>query len=58
VPQNPVLDDWVKQGINLIGSVESIQSYLVSVSKRAIMCQWTWGNKFPKEAILILSALK
>jgi ATP-dependent DNA helicase RecQ len=28
VRQNPVLDDWVKQGINLIGSVESIQSYL------------------------------
>ncbi|VVM18537.1 hypothetical protein BSPWISOXPB_1440 [uncultured Gammaproteobacteria bacterium] len=28
VPQNPALDDWVKQGINLIGSVESIQSYL------------------------------
>jgi hypothetical protein len=27
-------------------------------AKRAIMCQWTWGNKFPKEAILILSALK
>jgi hypothetical protein len=22
------------------------------------MCQWTLGNKFPKEAILILSALK
>lgn len=28
VQQNPVLDDWVKQGIDLIGSVESIQSYL------------------------------
>jgi ATP-dependent DNA helicase RecQ len=28
VRQNPVLDDWVKQGIDLIGSVESIQSYL------------------------------
>ena len=28
VQQNPALDDWVKQGIDLIGSVESIQSYL------------------------------
>jgi hypothetical protein len=28
VPQNPALDDWVKQGIDSIGSVESIQSYL------------------------------
>jgi hypothetical protein len=25
---NPALDDWVKQGIDSIGSVESIQSYL------------------------------
>jgi ATP-dependent DNA helicase RecQ len=29
VPQNPALDDWVKQGIDSIGSVESIQSYWV-----------------------------
>jgi hypothetical protein len=25
VRQNPALDDWVKQGIDLVGSVESIQ---------------------------------
>jgi hypothetical protein len=33
VRQNPVLDDWVKQGINLIGSVESIQTNLLICPK-------------------------
>ncbi|SMN11622.1 ATP-dependent DNA helicase RecQ [uncultured Candidatus Thioglobus sp.] len=28
IPQNPTLDDWIKQGIDLIGSIDSIHAYL------------------------------
>ena len=28
IPCNPTLDEWIKQGIDLVGSIESIQSYL------------------------------